>query len=127
METTVTVPQYKRSKPQFAKLTSVTLTAIEAYYLPIIQKATGAPSTASALRLLLNTEYDAVKSGHRQQSDFILLDEPKTKTFTFKLSETEYFKLHELMSFYDAPTQSAVASHLIEHMIKALDTEEGGE
>ena len=125
METNVSIPQYERNKPQFSKLTSVRLTANEANYLPMIQKATGAPSTASALRLLINTEYDAVQNGDRQQSDFILLDEQYTTTFAFKLSVSEYFKLRELMVFYDAPTQSAVTSHLIEHMIKALNTKAG--
>ena len=119
---TVSIPQYQRTKPQFSKLTSVRVTAIEAYYLPILQKEMNAPSTASVMRLLINDEYEAVQSGERSKDDFIRLDEPKSQSFTFKLSEDEYYRLRDLMFFYDAPTQSAVTSHLIERMIKALDT-----
>jgi hypothetical protein len=121
----VSLPQYQRSKPQFDKQTSVKISAVHAYYLPLIQKAMSAPSTASAIRLLISAEYNAICNGDRAQSDLICLDEPKTNTVVFKLSETEYKALHDIMSFYDAPTQSAVISHLIERVIPVISGKDG--
>ena len=127
METQTAIPQFEKSKPQFSKSTSVRLTANEWQYLPIIQKATGSPNTASVMRLLLNVEHQEMKDGKRQASDLLIPADVKSQTFTFKLSEDEFYKLIDLKEFYSAPTQSAVCSHLVERMINVLESGKAGD
>lgn len=118
------IPKYSNTERLPLHAMTVRISEYQRANIDRIISATNARSLGASVRLLITEDVTAISEGLRSPADYIPTNEPKLYTVGLKVSDTGREALDRLRTFYGAPSISDTVCHLLNSVIRELDTQE---
>ena len=118
------IPKYPDTNTLPLKAMTVRISESQRANIDRIISATNARSLGASVRLLISEDMTAVTEGVRSPEDYIPTNEPKLYTIGLKVSDSGREALDRLRTFYGAPSISDTVCHLLNAVIRELNSQE---